>query len=65
MKSTANNYALSDFDGEVKLYLPNNQNNHASASLSDFNTNFYIKAESIINYRAIALFQIMGEIGTR
>ena len=46
------NYALSDFDGEVKLYLPNNQNNHASASLSDFNTNFYIKAESIISVKA-------------
>ena len=49
------NYALSDKKGKVQFYLPDNMNNDASASLSQFSINNRYQSRDIIEVNSINL----------
>ena len=55
------NYALSDSKGKVKFYLPDNMNNDASASLSQFSKNNRHQSRDIIEVNAINLCDFLTE----
>jgi FkbM family methyltransferase len=56
------NYALSDKDETSELFLPDNSNNSASASLSDFSSENRYQSKGIIKVKCINLGDFLKEL---
>ena len=56
------NYALSDKDETSELFLPDNSNNSASASLSDFSSENRYQSKGIIKVKCINLGDFLKEM---
>ena len=55
-------YAVSDVEGEYDFYLPNNKNNDASASLSDFSdARKWVNSVDTIKVKTVVLSKILKE----